>query len=456
VNKDTNHFALKGALTTAPAVPCNFLPSFKFIGALLLTALLALGQGNYQALAAPAGGAGKASSAPQAAPAADKRTQAIALYNAKDFRGAAALLDEYLANNSRDAYGAYYAALAYQQLGNSRKATVYYRQVYTLQPSSQVGGYAKNILLKLDPSFAASIAASASPSADNSAPPTSISDLPAEDEKLDPSLPPECRVRFEKGLGHVELDVYLDSRPVKMMLDTGAPGICIGKNQLSAMGAPLPTGNPVGYTGGASNGTAVAFWIVKATVKVGPLERKNIPITVLENNAASPLLGQTFFKGFDYTIDQGGGEVIFRQKALSAKLGTIRNSVSVPFTFREAGNRIIVQVEVEGKSGPMIFDTGNTSNACVFRSFAEAKNFGLTIPDDAVRARHIGVSGTGSALHFPVKRIKLGPIDRSDIEVAVNEGMEDRENLPLLGQPFWAGYEYTIDMKKKLIHFVRR
>jgi predicted aspartyl protease len=222
------------------------------------------------------------------------------------------------------------------------------------------------------------------------------------------------------------------------------------------MGAPLPTGKPDGYTGGSSNANPVAVWIMKANVKVGPIEQKNVEISVLENNAAFPLLGQTFFKAFDYTIDQGGGELVLRQKALSAKLGAIRNSESVPFTFREKGNRIIVQVEVDGKSGPMIFDTGNSASACVFRSFGDATAFGVQIPDDAVRGRHSGVSGSGSALHFPLKRMKLGPIDRTDVEVAVNEGMEDPEGLPLLGQPFWQGYEYTIDMKKKLIHFVRR
>jgi hypothetical protein len=29
-------------------------------------------------------------------------------------------------------------------------------------------------------------------------------------------------------------------------------------------------------------------------------------------------------------------------------------------------------------------------------------------------------------------------------------------NLPLLGQPFWQGFEYTINQQKKVIEFVRR
>jgi len=105
----------------------------------------------------------------------------------------------------------------------------------------------------------------------------------------------------------------------------------------------------------------------------------------------------------------------------------------------------------------VIFDTGNTASACTFRSFGEADAFGLKVPEDAIRRRHSGVTGGGNSLVFPVRRLKLGPIDRANVDVSVNEGVPNNfEMLPLLGQPFWQGYEYTIDMKKHLIYFVRR
>jgi predicted aspartyl protease len=405
---------------------------------------------------------GRANPAPAAA--TDKRDQAIALYNARDYRGAAGILDVYLLANTTDYYAAYYAALAHQQLGDSGKARQYYRQVYNLAPNSKIGTYARDILLKLDPSFAASIARTTK--ASTAIPSTetgivkAIVDLPPTDEAppLDPTLPAECRVRFEKGLGTVQLDAFIDGRPLKMTLDTGASGISVGKNQLAQMGAPLPPGKADGVTDGSSISGPISFWMIKATVKVGPIERKNCDIQVLDSSSAQPLLGQTFFKGLDYTIDQGGGEVVFRQKALTAKMGEIKNSVSVPFTFKEAENRIIVQVEVNGKSGPMIFDSGSAANACLFKSTGQLDAFGLKVPDDAWLSRPVvsrnQIRGTG--LHFVVKRIKLGPIDRSDIDVGVDMGSSNDENLPLLGPPFWQGYEYTIDMKKKLIHFVRR
>lgn len=432
---------------------------FEKFGAFALTLVCTLATSAQTCVAAPAAGTAVSHpAAPAAAP--DKRTQAVTLYNNKDYRGAALLLDEYLTTNNRDPYAAYYAALANQQIGNSGKARTFYKMVYTLAPTSQIGGYAKNILLKLDPSFAASLpdASTAGAHEGGSGSAQTASSMSADtDAVIDPTIPAECRVRFEKDNSNLEVDVYIDGRRIKMDLDTGAPTVCIGKNQLAEIGAPLPSGPAAGESGGSSNAMTQKYWIVRTTVKLGPIERKNCVVKVLEHNSAPPLLGQTFLHGLDYTIDQGAGEIVFRQKAMTAKMGGVRNSVAVPFEFKEGGSRIVVQVEVNGKSGPMMFDTGNTASACTFKSLGEAKNFNLTVPDDASRRRHVGVTGSGSSLCFPVNRMRLGPIDRSNVEVSVNEGVPDGfEMLPLLGQPFWQGYEYTIDMKKKLIYFVRR
>jgi predicted aspartyl protease len=65
-----------------------------------------------------------------------------------------------------------------------------------------------------------------------------------------------------------------------------------------------------------------------------------------------------------------------------------------------------------------------------------------------------GVTGQSVAKSFTVRRAKLGPIDRTDLPVTVsNTGSTE---LPLLGQPFWQGFEYTINHQKKVIEFVRR
>jgi len=183
-----------------------------------------------------------------------------------------------------------------------------------------------------------------------------------------------------------------------------------------------------------------------------------MPVMVMEEDHSNPLLGQTFFHNYDTSIDDSSGQILFRQRALAANQGLSGAAISVPFEFRSEGSRIIVQTEVNGKSFPMIFDTGNTANACSFMSAAQAEKAGVKVPADAVITTHHGVNGAGQAKSFQIRSLKLGPIEKRDVWVSVNLETEDANSIeaPLLGQPFWQGYEYSIDRKKRLIHFVRR
>jgi predicted aspartyl protease len=430
------------------------------------------------ALAAPGAKAPPRPAANAAVSAApnDKRSLGIAAYNNKDYRGAAQLLDDYLVVNSRDPYAAYYDAICQQQLGNSAKSRLLYRQVYQLAPTSQIGAYAKAILLKLDPTFAAGIASADAASAEAAAKKSdAVTARSPEDiaraivkssaaqidrsEILDTSMPAQCRIPFTPSAHGVQLDGYINNRPVRMVFDTGAPGVVVGKNHLKEWGISEPTGPPMGTTGGSASAEPAAYWVMKATVKVGNIEKRDMPIEVLEYDHSPPLLGQTFFSKYVYTIDSKAGQINLKQKAVANKESIGGASISVPFKFISAGNRVMVEVEVNGKAMPMIFDTGNTASACSFMSEGQAQRAGVVVPPDAANRQHTGVNGSGNSKVFPIRRLKLGPIDRTDIMVSVNTDITDNNaglEAPLLGQPFWEDYEYTIDMQHKLIHFIRR
>lgn len=393
--------------------------------------------------------------------AADTKLQeAIKLYNNKQFKESLVLFEEVVKSNPQDAYASYYAAMASQQTGNMSAAKRYYKAVYNLQPNGQLGGYAKSILLKVDPSSVATSLATGTNS--GAATPGQKSDgkgttpgAAAQEEstpKFDPRYPKEFTVRCRKEHGSIMVTPTLDGRPVDMVFDTGAPGITIGKDQLEAIGLRPPSGKPDGVTGGAANASLINFWDMKTKVKLGPVE-KEIDLCVLESNSSPPLFGQTFFKQFDYTIDQGGGSIFFRQKGLAQ--GKDRNAYSVPFEFIKHGNRIVVTVEINGRPGKVMFDTGNSASALKFHSQEQAEKYGLKVPDDAAIGYTQGVSGRGRVRIFPINRVKLGPIDQANVDCAVNDEGHDG-TLPLLGEPFWKNYQYTIDMDNKQIHFVRR
>jgi predicted aspartyl protease len=418
--------------------------------------------------------------------AASLRDQGISLYNNKDYPGSIALLEKHLASYPNDYFALYFAALSYQQTGQLTRAIYNYQRVSQLAGNSQYGQYAQQILAKISPQSTtnASGKASSSNKSSSSSSSTSSSTAPSSDSRqssssagksasgksgsssnstststsqvvaLDPNLPKECDVNCMKdNHGRIWVDAYLENRPVKLLFDTGAPTVFIGQNQLNQYGINLNLGTANCLAGGSSSDERIPAWMKKLKVKVGPIERTT-SVQITEVNHADPLLGQSFFKEFDYTIDGGGGRIHFRQKALGQG-GAVRNSYSVPFAWREHGHRVIVNVEINGKTGPVMFDTGNTASALCFHSEKQAKAFGIAIPDDAPTTMTSGVTGSGVSKVVTVSRIRMGPIDRSNIEVNVRNGA-DAQELPLLGQPFWENYQYTIDMNAKQIHFVRR
>ncbi len=382
----------------------------------------------------------------------NKRDQGIKLYNAKNFKDAGQLLDQHLTAYPQDVYALYYDALACQALGNMGKAKIFYRQVATLAPNHQLGGYAKAVLKQIDPSFSGGQAGGSAASSGSSGVSSYNSMASASaSTKLDTSIPMEWDVYCSPGEHGVWVDVDINGRRIKMIFDTGAPTVFIGKNQLEEIGVEAPKGAANSAAGGSSASGTVAAWLVPMKVKVGQVER-TVPVQVVETNHSSPLLGQTYAGLFEYTIDPGAKRIHFKQRGYNT--GANRNAYEVPYTFKQAGSRIIVNVEINGKSNPCMFDTGNSACGIMFHSPAQALQYGVQIPDDAENMITGGVTGQSVAKAFNIRRAKLGPIDRSDLSVTVsNTGSTE---LPLLGQPFWQGYEYTINQQKKVIEFVRR
>ncbi len=383
---------------------------------------------------------------PSALAVENKRDQGIKLYNAKNYKDAGRLLDEHLTVYPQDIYALYYDALTCQGLGNMGKAKIYYRQVATLAPNHQLGGYAKAVLRQIDPSFSGGGGSMSSSGA-------GISQVSSAGTgyKLDPSIPMEWDVTCAPGDHGIWLDVEIDGRRVKMVFDTGAPTVFIGKNQMEEAGIQTPKSAPNSQAGGSSTSGTVPAWLIPMKVKVGAVER-TVNVQIVETNQSSPLLGQSYAGLFEYTIDPGAKRIHFKQRGYSK--GANRNAYEVPFVFRAGGARVVVNVEVNGKSGPFIFDTGNSASGIVFHTPAQAEKYGVKIPDDAETSIMSGVTGSGATKVFTIQRAKLGPIDRTDLSVSV--GNTGSGELPLLGQPFWQGFEYTINREKSVIEFVRR
>lgn len=370
--------------------------------------------------------------------------EGVAAYKRGNFKAAATLLTFAINQNPSDVNAMYYLALALQQMRDFDGAREQYGRIVTLFPGSQAAGLARQALSVLGRGSSSTVAAATS----------SRSSAPAQRSvstasTYDASLPEECRVPFKREHSHLLVDAMVNYKPIKMVFDTGADITCMGKNHLEQLGIPLPTGKPAGFSQGIGDAGAVPFWVVNADIKIGNIIRRNTRIDVQEHLAADPLLGQNFFNDYAYTIDSGDETIHFQRKARYIA-GTSKNDLyAVP--FKKDGNELIVNAEVNGKLTPMIFDTGASN---VVFSFPQIQKLGIEVPPDAEQQISRGIAGNTNSVFFPIRRLRLGPIERSDFGISVVNGMAGP--YPLIGQSFLQSWQYTIDNTANVIRFVRR
>ncbi len=375
----------------------------------------------------------------------------VDLYNKRNFRAAAIQFELHAKAHPNDAKALYYAGLCYHQLNDTKKAKLFYDQAVQIAPSSEAARAARAMIARLGGASMPAPSSSSSAQVRSSGAASQLSSDFA-------SLPADVRIYYTGDAGQMLVDATINGRRKEMLFDTGAPQVVIGKKQLQELGLPVPSGPPTGKVPGAANASLVNFWDASADIKVGQIDRKGVKIQVLEDNPPFALLGQNFFQDFTYTVDSGSKSIRLTKRTQAqpqiVNAYTPRDPSVVPFTWDPNGRRIVVSVEVNGRPSEMIFDTGNVSSAITFPNLDSLKKFGLKLPEDAKETTAVGASGEGAAYEFTVSRIKLGPIDRNSIEVKVNKegGME----RPLVGQAFWSGWEYTIDMDRKVIRFKRR
>ncbi|MFX4971231.1 hypothetical protein ABTB72_19825, partial [Acinetobacter baumannii] len=68
--------------------------------------------------------------------------------------------------------------------------------------------------------------------------------------------------------------------------------------------------------------------------------------------------------------------------------------------------------------------------------------------------RNSGVSGSTEGLVFSINRMRMGPIDESDMQIGVVE--DARMAYPLLGQSFFSEYKYTLDYDRNILNLQKR
>lgn len=363
--------------------------------------------------------------------------EGVKLFNQGNPQGAIQYFDRALKANPNDATTAYYIALSLHKLGRMSEAKHMYEQICLRFPRSQAAPMAQQAL--------ASLSAGATSQQSHG---TRSYVSSGSGSEID-NQPTESRVYFQRHGKALIVDADVNGRPIKMLFDTGAEMCVFGKNHLAQLGIAPPTGQPGGKAQGVGSNATIPIWFITVDMKMGGIQKKNFQIAVQENLPDEPLMGMSFYRDFAYTIDNGANSILFQRKGGGQTASAYGSGTAVPFTME--GNSIIVNAEVNGKSMPMVFDTG--ADGIAFTR-DQIRTLGIAIPDDAEQDSHTGISGTTHGYGFSVQRMRLGPIDKSNVRISVIENAAMRH--PLLGQTMYSDWQYTIDHAHHQINFLRR
>lgn len=430
----------------------------RFLGALLLSSSICFG------LIAPM--------VPQAQ--ADANVQdGLQLMQQKNYPRAVASFEQALRVNPSNQSALYCLGTCYYEMKNLANAKSYYESAVKANPNSATGKAAMTALKSLSQPARQGSAGAVRTTSYSSHNNTSISTattsgagrMGSGQESSEPQedlsrLPSDSRVRFhrkvESGGDHLYVDAHINNRPITMMFDTGAEECSIGFNHLSQLGLATPTGKPFGEMMGMGTKTPKKAWRVLTTIRVGNIERKNFPIMIKQGNEFDALIGQSFLKAFHYTVeadsDPSTGSIRFTRSSgrNSGSIYQQRDTHSeVPYT-RE-GKEMLVTVQIDGKAVPMYFDTG-AAGVSIPRHLAKSMN--ISIPGDAQESVDMGTSGgQARALIFPIRSIKLGPIEKTNFDIRVVD--EPGLKRGLVGQSLFHDWRYTIDSTNNVIKFRR-
>lgn len=249
--------------------------------------------------------------------------------------------------------------------------------------------------------------------------------------------------------GHMLVTVRINDKPIVCFFDTGAEMTFFTSSQLARAGIKLDTQR----SGARAEGIGGEAQLEKARVVVslGGLYR---PMTIyiqddgsmIKNSGsdaifAYPLLGQDFYGGLPYTIDDRSHTISFLKSAPAG-----RDPDAVPYTLE--GRAIVVTPKVNGRECPMYLDTGASSVAF---SDDHLAYYSISRPTNAIKGLSVGVGGQRQSYIFEIDNMSLGPIERKRVRATCS--VHSKMGKPLLGRSFLAGLRFTIDPKAKLIHF---
>lgn len=363
--------------------------------------------------------------------------QGVSLYQSRQYKEASEVFNSILNRNPRNPDAMYYFALAQHQRGEMRIAEHVYRKIVNEFPGSEAAQLASAALNQLRAAEHAKVSA----------------------------LPKETWVPFKRLGNQMIVKATSAGRSFDMVFDTGAAECLFSREQIAQLGITPPSGKPdhVGLAVGSKE--PVPAWVRPIDLKVGRIERKGFSVMISSRPLEMPLLGQAFYKDFEFTIDGAQQAILFKRRQLDAvrtaggkaqgATATLSVDASGQYIYRVPciidGNMVIVNAKVNGKDCKMLLDTGAET---ILFTHEQLKQLGIAQLRQARPLALYGAGGKTTGIAGLIDSVSLGPIERRDMVVAATEVANMQH--PLLGQSFFEGWKFSIDREKSQLRFTKR
>ena len=117
-----------------------------------------------------------------------------------------------------------------------------------------------------------------------------------EPDTVDMNVVQDAVVLDREPDGHFYADVQVNNMPIRFVVDTGASGIALSRDDARKAGLSVSVGM-FDVVGEGASGDVKGEWIKLDSVKLGQEEAKEVPAVILDGGNQS-LLGQSFLQQF--------------------------------------------------------------------------------------------------------------------------------------------------------------
>jgi aspartyl protease family protein len=112
----------------------------------------------------------------------------------------------------------------------------------------------------------------------------------------------------------IVVQAQVNGRNCPMIFDTGATVCAFSGAQVATLGIAIPEDARIGTVQGVAGLSRASIFPV-SSIKLGPIEKRDFDIEVLQNaQLPLPLLGQTFYGDWQFTIDYEGKCIHFLRR----------------------------------------------------------------------------------------------------------------------------------------------